>query len=87
MSNSKAFNGYHRSLMLLKTGVKGMAITLTLDNLALATVPFVEPIVFGRTIDRSPRIETRDGPLRVRQPGIFRCMASSCRRERPHSSP
>lgn len=41
---------YRRVLMLLKP-VQGLAITLTLANLLLAAVPFVEPILFGRTID------------------------------------
>lgn len=41
---------YSRVLTLLKP-VQGLAITLTLANLALATVPFIEPILFGRTID------------------------------------
>lgn len=41
---------YRRVLMLLKP-VQGLAITLTLANLLLAAVPFIEPILFGRTID------------------------------------
>lgn len=36
-----------------------MAITLTLANLALAAVPFVEPILFGRTIDLLTQASTR----------------------------
>ena len=41
---------YSKVLALLKP-VQTLAITLTLANLALATVPFIEPILFGRTID------------------------------------
>ena len=50
MINLKVLRVYRRVLLLLKP-VRGMAITLTLANLALAAVPFVEPILFGRTID------------------------------------
>lgn len=50
MINLKALKVYHRALTMLKP-VKGLAITLTLANLALAAVPFIEPILFGRTID------------------------------------
>ena len=41
---------YKRVLGLLSP-VKFTAWTLTLANLALATVPFLEPILFGKTID------------------------------------
>ena len=50
MIDFKPLKVYRRALLLLKP-VRGMAITLTLANLALAAVPFVEPILFGKTID------------------------------------
>ena len=58
MINLKALQVYRRVLLLLKP-VRGMAITLTLANLALAAVPFVEPILFGRTIDLLTQASTR----------------------------
>ncbi len=58
MINLKALQVYRRVLLLLKP-VQGMAITLTLANLALAAVPFVEPILFGRTIDLLTQASTR----------------------------
>jgi len=41
---------YGRVLGLLRP-VRGLAITLTLANLALAAVPFLDPILFGKAID------------------------------------
>jgi len=41
---------YGRVLGLLKP-VRGLAIALTLANLALAAVPFLDPILFGKAID------------------------------------
>ncbi len=41
---------YGRVLGLLRP-VKGLAITLALANLALAAVPFLDPILFGKAID------------------------------------
>jgi len=49
---------YRRVLMLLKP-VKGRAIILTLANLFLAAVPFIEPILFGRTIDLLTQASSR----------------------------
>ena len=49
---------YKRVLGLLEP-VKGIALTLTLANLALATVPFLEPILFGKTIDLLTQASTR----------------------------
>ena len=58
MINLKALQVYRRVLLLLKP-VRGMAITLTMANLALAAVPFVEPILFGKTIDLLNQATTR----------------------------
>jgi ATP-binding cassette subfamily B protein len=44
------FTIYGRVLGLLKP-VRRLAITLTLANLALAAVPFIDPILFGKAID------------------------------------
>jgi len=41
---------YGRVLGLLKP-VRGLAITLALANLALAAVPFLDPILFGKAVD------------------------------------
>ena len=41
---------YGRVLGLLKP-VRGLAITLAIANLALAAVPFIDPILFGKSID------------------------------------
>jgi ATP-binding cassette, subfamily B, beta-glucan exporter len=41
---------YGRVLGLLRP-VRGLAVTLTLANLALAAVPFLDPILFGKAID------------------------------------
>jgi len=41
---------YGRVLSLLKP-VRGLAITLALANLALAAVPFLDPILFGKAVD------------------------------------
>ena len=41
---------YGRVLELLRP-VRGLAVILTLANLALAAVPFVDPILFGKAID------------------------------------
>jgi len=48
--NYKPLYVYRRVLSLL-TPVRRLAWTLTLANLALAAVPFLEPILFGRAID------------------------------------
>ena len=58
MIDFKPLKVYHRALQLLKP-VRGLAITLTLANLALAAVPFVEPILFGKTIDLLTQASTR----------------------------
>ena len=58
MLDLKPLKVYRRVLLLLQP-VKGMAITLTLANLALAAVPFLEPILFGRTIDLLTHAATR----------------------------
>ena len=57
MLDLKPLKVYRRVLLLQP--VKGMAITLTLANLALAAVPFLEPILFGRTIDLLTHAATR----------------------------
>ncbi len=49
---------YKRVLHLLSP-VKFTAWTLTLANLTLATVPFLEPILFGKTIDLLTQASTR----------------------------
>jgi len=43
--------GIYRRVLALLAPVRALALTLTLANLALAAVPFVEPILFGRTVD------------------------------------
>ena len=58
MIDLKPLTVYRRVLTLLRP-VKGLAITLTLANLALAAVPFAEPILFGRTIDLLTQATTR----------------------------
>ena len=58
MIDLKPLRVYHRVLLLLKP-VKGLAITLTVANLALAAAPFIEPILFGRTIDLLTQAATR----------------------------
>lgn len=58
MIDMKALKVYRRVLALLRP-VKGLAITLTLANLALAAVPFIEPLLFGRTIDLLTQATTR----------------------------
>lgn len=58
MIDFKPLKVYRRALQLLKP-VRGLAITLTLANLALAAVPFVEPILFGKTIDLLTQASTR----------------------------
>jgi ATP-binding cassette subfamily B protein len=64
------FAVYGRVIGLLRP-VRGLAITLTAANLALAAVPFVDPILFGRAIDllthaaaRGPAATLHDG-LRI----------------------
>ena len=49
---------YGRVLGLLSP-VRGLAITLTLANLALAAVPFLDPILFGKAIDLLASAATR----------------------------
>ncbi|MGF1644449.1 MAG: glucan ABC transporter ATP-binding protein/ permease [Thiotrichales bacterium] len=49
---------YGRVIALLKP-VRGIAVLLTLANLALAAVPFAEPILFGRAIDLLTAAPTR----------------------------
>ena len=58
MIDFKPLKVYRRALQLLKP-VRSLAITLTLANLALAAVPFVEPILFGKTIDLLTQASTR----------------------------
>ncbi len=50
MRNSDLLRVYGRVLGLLKP-VRGLAVGLVLANLALAAVPFAEPILFGKAID------------------------------------
>jgi ATP-binding cassette subfamily B protein len=50
MPNDSFLAIYGRVLGLLKP-VRGLAVTLTLANLALAAVPFLDPILFGKAID------------------------------------
>jgi ATP-binding cassette subfamily B protein len=50
MPNDSFLSIYGRVLGLLKP-VRGLAVTLTLANLALAAVPFLDPILFGKAID------------------------------------
>jgi ATP-binding cassette subfamily B protein len=50
MRTSLFFTIYGRVLGLLRP-VRGLAVTLTLANLALAAVPFLDPILFGKAID------------------------------------
>ena len=49
---------YGRVLGLLRP-VRGLAITLTLANLALAAVPFLDPILFGKAIDLLANVAAR----------------------------
>ncbi len=58
MINFRPLGIYRRVLTLLRP-VRGLALTLTLANLALAAVPFVEPILFGRTVDLLTQAATR----------------------------
>jgi ATP-binding cassette subfamily B protein len=58
MIDFKPLKVYRRVLMLLAP-VKGQAIALTLANLFLAAVPFIEPILFGRTIDLLTQASSR----------------------------
>ncbi|OQX15909.1 MAG: cyclic beta-1,2-glucan ABC transporter [Desulfobulbaceae bacterium A2] len=51
--------GIYRRVLTLLRPVQGLALTLTLANLALAAVPFVEPILFGRTVDLLTQAGTR----------------------------
>jgi ATP-binding cassette subfamily B protein len=50
MRTSLFFIIYGRVLGLLRP-VRGLAVILTLANLALAAVPFLDPILFGKAID------------------------------------
>jgi ATP-binding cassette subfamily B protein len=50
MRTSLFFTIYGRVLELLRP-VRGLAVILTLANLALAAVPFLDPILFGKAID------------------------------------
>jgi ATP-binding cassette, subfamily B, beta-glucan exporter len=45
------FLGIYRRVAGLLAPVRGLAVTLTLANLALAAVPFLDPILFGKAID------------------------------------
>jgi ATP-binding cassette subfamily B protein len=58
MSTYSFLTVYGRVLGLLKP-VRGLAVTLTLANLALAAVPFVDPILFGKAIDLLANASTR----------------------------
>jgi ATP-binding cassette subfamily B protein len=49
---------YRRALGLLRP-VWGLALILTLANLALAAVPFAEPLLFGKAIDLLTQATTR----------------------------
>ena len=49
---------YGRVLGLLRP-VRGLAITLALANLALAAVPFLDPILFGKAVDLLANAATR----------------------------
>ncbi|MFH0994178.1 MAG: glucan ABC transporter ATP-binding protein/ permease [Pseudomonadota bacterium] len=49
---------YGRVLGLLKP-VRGLAITLAIANLALAAVPFLDPILFGKAVDLLANAATR----------------------------
>jgi len=49
---------YKRVLGLLRP-VRGLALTLTFANLALAAVPFLDPILFGKAIDLLTHAATR----------------------------
>ncbi|MCU0601591.1 MAG: glucan ABC transporter ATP-binding protein/ permease [Desulfobacterales bacterium] len=50
MRTSHFFTVYGRVLELLRP-VRGLAVTLTLANLALAAIPFLDPLLFGKAID------------------------------------
>jgi len=50
MRTSFSFTIYSRVLGLLRP-VRGLAVILTLANLALAAVPFQDPILFGKAIN------------------------------------
>jgi ATP-binding cassette, subfamily B, beta-glucan exporter len=50
MAAHSFFTVYGRVLGLLKP-VRGLATALTLANLALAAIPFLDPILFGKAID------------------------------------
>jgi ATP-binding cassette subfamily B protein len=52
------FTVYGRVLGLLKP-VRGLATALTLANLALAAIPFLDPILFGKAIDLLTHAVTR----------------------------
>ncbi len=58
MRDSLFFSIYGRVLGLLRP-VRGLAVVLTLANLALAAVPFLDPILFGRAIDLLTHAATR----------------------------
>ena len=58
MIDLKPLKVYRRVLTLLRP-VKRLALTLTFANLALAAVPFAEPMLFGRTIDLLTQATTR----------------------------
>jgi ATP-binding cassette subfamily B protein len=58
MATHAFFTVYGRVLGLLKP-VRGLATTLTLANLALAAIPFLDPILFGKAIDLLTHAVTR----------------------------
>jgi ATP-binding cassette subfamily B protein len=69
MSNYTFFAIYRRVAALLAP-VRGLAIMLTLANLALAAVPFIDPILFGKAIDLLTNAATR-GAEATYQDGIW----------------
>ena len=68
MSQLNVLGVYRRALGLLKP-VRWIALTLTLANLALATVPFLDPILFGKAIDLLTQATTL-GPEATLRNGI-----------------
>ncbi len=65
MIDFKPLKVYRRVLKVLYP-VRELAIGLTLANLALAAVPFVEPMLFGQTIDLLTQAGTRGAEATLR---------------------
>jgi ATP-binding cassette, subfamily B, beta-glucan exporter len=68
MPDMNVISVYRRALGLLKP-VRWIALTLTLANLALAAVPFLDPILFGKAIDLLTQATTM-GPETTLKNGV-----------------